>query len=525
MAIRPLVAANPSTVQAVAPQPANTDPRQSITGEALNFLDSGDANHVAMEDFWKQVADIVDGAKAMRDNHAIYLPKFPNETEDDYTFRWKNAKFTNVYRDILENLASKPFEQEVTLVADAKDKADTDATIPQPFLDFIEDVDGSGNNLTGYALDTFFNGINSALDWIFIDYPDVPAGNRTVEQERALGLKPFWTHVLASNVLQVKSKIINGKEQIVYIRIREYEPDGMYIRIIQRDNAGVWWQLYKETKAKPGGTRYRFEVDSVGVLTIPVIPMTPFITGRRKGRTWRFEPMLRDAADTQVELFQDESGLKNIKAVSAFPMLTGNGVKPEMDGKGINAKPKALPTGPRAVLYAPPGTTGTANGTWEYLSPDAAVLKFLQDDIEKTINQLRELGRNPLTAQSGNLTVITTSVAAKKGNSAVQMWAWALKNALENALVITGMWLGIPQTVYDPEVFVFTDFDVEGAESDLPSLLAARKNGDISRETLWHEMSRRGILSGEFDPELEIEKLLEEIITKDETGDGTVDDA
>jgi len=504
----------------------NGAPGQTVFGEALNTLDVQGTDNRAMSPYWQLVSDIVDGAEAMRARHEIYLPKFPNENITDYDFRWKNSKFTNVYRDVIENLASKPFEQEVTLIdpATAKQSKNKGKGIPEAFTDFIEDVDGSGSHITTFAVDTFFNGINSAVDWIWVDYSTAePDGRvRTIADERALGLRPFWTHVLASNVLQVNSRVIAGKERLIYIRIVEHEPDAKYIRIMRADATIAAWELYREV-LKPAAGAQKFEFVSSGPITIGEIPMVPFITGRRKGRSWQFQPMLKDAADLQVELYQQESGLKNVEALAGFPMLAGDGVSPEYTGTGQNKVAKTLATGPQTVLYGGFNGQGTA-GSWKFIAPPAELLKFLLDHVKETINQLRELGRNPLTAQSGNLTVVTAATAAKKGNSAVQMWAFNLKNALENALVLTGKWMNIDQSTYDPEVNVFTDFEIDGQEVDVKNLIEMRKDRQISLETFWHEMQRRGVLSGEFDPDVEEERLLNDILPP-EGEDDLPDDA
>jgi len=104
---------------------------------------------------------------------------------------------------------------------------------------------------------------------------------------------------------------------------------------------------------------------------------------------------------------------------------------------------------------------------------------------------------------------VTTAVAAGKARSAVSAWALMLKDALENAFVITAKWMGIE---YDPEVNVFTEFDniLEG-DVDLTALAQARQNGDLSRETYWLELQRRKVLSPEFNAEIEIQRLLDEI--------------
>jgi hypothetical protein len=490
----------------------NGIPGQTITGVDLNTLDVPGADNAAMSKYWGLVRDIVEGTDAMRAGHNTYLPKFPNEDDADYDFRWKNAKFTNVYRDIIENLASKPFEQEVTLITKQ------DATLPEAVEKFIEDVDGAGNHITTFAIDTFFNGINNAIDWVLIDYPnaDQSGGVRSVEDEKRIGVRPYWTHILASDVLMVRSKVIAGKERLVYVRLREVSPDGTkYIRIMRADETLACWELYREVTNPVGDTVYKFEFFGTGPITINEIPMTPFVTGRRIGRSWRFNPVMKDAADLQVELFQQESALKNLETLSGFPMLSGNGVNPQKDKQG---KPLTLKTGPQTILYGGMSPDGQA-GSWEWIVPPAELLKFLLEHIRATIDDLRELGRNPLTAQSGNLTVVTTEVAAQKGNSAVQMWAFTLKNTLENAMVITNKWLNIDATEYDPEVSVYTDFTVGGQSDDVANLINMRKNRDISLKTFWHEMVRRGVLSGEFKPDQEEEQLLNDIVSPEGTDD------
>ena len=114
--------------------------------------------------------------------------------------------------------------------------------------------------------------------------------------------------------------------------------------------------------------------------------------------------------------------------------------------RGADGKPSKLRTGPNTVVYCVEKTNGDG-GTWQYVEPQANSLEFLQKNIDKTKNDLRELGRQPLTALSTQLTTVTTSIAAGKARSAVTAWAYALKDALENALSITMQWMGID---YEP---------------------------------------------------------------------------
>jgi hypothetical protein len=489
---------------------------------AAKSPDATSSDYEAMLSYWNMVETILGGAQTMRDAGETYLPKFPNETAEDYEYRRANAKFTNIYADIVSNLASKPFAEEVTLKDGATER----------FEKLAEDIDGLGNNLNVFAAARFFDGINYAIDWIFVEFTKAsprPDGLRlSLADERNQGLRPYWVHVPAKRMLAAYTAVVRGKTIFVHARMREdvTERDGFdevcreRIRVLNRepifetiggqmtdkvvDYAPATYELWERvTRSGTSTTASQWAVVESDRISIGVIPLAPFITGRRKDGSWQFVPPMQDAAYLQIEHYQQETALKSIKELTAFPMLAGNGVQPAMK----NGVPDTVPVGPRAVLFAPPtGETGQ-HGEWTFIEPSAESLNFLAKDVEATEKQLRELGRQPLTATAG-ITVVTAALASQKASSAVQAWSWALKDALEQAFVYTAMWLNMP-VEQAPEVSVFSDFALETNDEKGPTaLMEMRKNGDLSRRTLWAEHQRRGILSGDFDAEDE-EKALE----------------
>lgn len=481
--------------------------------------DATSADYDAMSAYWEMVDTILEGADAMRAAGGKYLPQFPNESDEDYKHRRATAKFTNIYADIVNNLAAKPFAKEVSVEDAAGDR----------FKALAEDIDGRGNNLHVFAGEVFFAGINNAIDWILVEHTKAkPVEGRALSQaeEKAQGLRPYWVRIPARSMLAVYSDMVDGREQFIHARFREdvterveyQEVTKERVRVLNRapviDGDGkvtgykpATFELF-EKREREGQEPEWVPIDQ-GVVTIGVIALVPFITGRRKAGSWRFVPPMKDAAFLQVEHFQQETALKSIKELTAFPMLAGNGVTPAI----VDGRPQVVPVGPKSVLYAPPfGETGQ-HGEWAFIEPTAESLKFLAEDVKNTEQQLRELGRQPLTAQTGNLTVVTTAFAAQKGNSAVQAWALNLKDALEQAFVLTAAWL---KDQSPPQVQVHTDFDISMADDKGPTtLMEARKNGDISQETFWEELQRRGILSPDFDPDDERKRLLEELPDED----------
>lgn len=450
--------------------------------------------------YWDLSDALITGIEAMRSEREKFLPRFADEDDASYNLRLRLTKMTNVYADTIDSLASKPFEQETKLVEDEN------KGVPDSVNELIEDIDGSGNNLTNFAGTTFFNGINSAIDWIMIDHPKKDEKISNMAQYKASGMRPYWSHVLGRNVLDAQSKVINAVETLTYVKI--FEPgEPNHIRIFERLETGqIVWRLLEETDKVVNDTRFR-EIDQ-GSLTISRIPLVPFFTGRREGKSWFFHPAMRSAADLQVELYQQESGLKYAKTLTAYPMLAANGISPPLEADGKTPKP--VKTGPGRVLYSMPDRTTGKVGNWAFVEPSATSLKFLADDIQATIKELRELGKTPLVATMG-ITVVQAAMGANKAKSAVKAWAYGLKDALENAFVITLEFMGVKQADYDPTVSVFVEFDEFTEGKDLDALQSAREAKDISQETYWDELRRRNVLSAEFDPEVERQRLLEEL--------------
>jgi hypothetical protein len=504
----------------------------------VTMPDKPSSDYLAMLDYWQTVDDMNSGTQAMRDGGERYLPKFASEDLDTYKDRRDHAVFTNLHGDIVENLSDRPFAKEVA-VLEGSDQIKA----------LCEDIDGQGNNLHNFAATYFHNGVDYGIDWIFVDYTRTEAyiidasgqpRRKSVLEERQSGARPYWVRVAAREMIAVYSAVINGEEDYVHcrmierlvmrngwdevevIQVRELNRDPIYNadgNVIGYDDATyrVWQQ--KDQRIQQG-TRYItkkaiWTVIDEGMIAIGVIPIVPLVIGERIGTGWRLKPAMKAVVDKQLEYYEQENGLKNIKTLTAYPMLSASNVAPEKDDAG---NIKKAPVGPRAVLYAPPTEVGA--GKWEIIEPAATSMTFLRGELTEMEKHLRELGRQPLTQQSsGNMTTIAAASSSTKGNSAIQRWALLCKDALENALYLTALWLN--DTV-EPTVQVHTDFPLEDAGDDgFDHVAAMRKDGDLSQVTLWAEGKRRKILSDEFDPDKEA-KLLEEEQPSDEELDATL---
>ena len=474
------------------------------------------ADYEAAAPYLKMITAISGGVKTMREAGTTYLPRNEAESLQRYTQRLNNSRFTNIFADIVADLSMRPFQNPMTV----------GETTPETFVDFAEDVDAKGNDLNTFATQLFRAALEDGVTWVLVDYTkDVPEG-ATIAEERAIGVRPFWVHYRSVNVIAVYSERVEGEERLVHVRLREntVERIGFEEVLIERIRefnqmpfeAVPSWTVWRKrerqsTPDDPRGHEWYVEEGPM-LMTIDRIPMVPIIFGPRHGNSWLVDPPLRDAAYLQIELYQQENGLKNARIYTAYPMLAANGIEPM---RGEDGSPMVGQVGPSAILYS--GDQSGSNGRWEFVEPAATSLNFLREDIKDTIRELRELGRQPLTATSGNLTVITTAVAAQKGNSAIQVWAGLLGNGLQLCFDLTGAWYGLDEQKV--ELIVDTDFDIGfGDDASFKDVLAMHQASLISREATISEAKRRGILASMYDPEADLE-FIDAVVDEDPDDD------
>lgn len=439
--------------------------------------------YAAMSATWQKITDIRAGADAVRAKGEAYLPRFEAEDRKDYQRRNASAPWRPEFNDALATLVAKPFSRDVAVknAESAELKA------------FVEDVDARGNNLTVFARDMMADGIAYGLHAIFVEHVPNP-GAKTVAQERAAGLRPYFVQVKAEQLIAVYFAMLNGRMQVVHARIREtlIERDGFtettitQVRILEPGS----WQVWRQTERK------EWVLHREGMTSLDFVPLVMWFTGERKG-DHEVKPPLKDLADLQMELFRALSREDEILNFAGFPMLSGNGFSPPDD---------PIVVGPRSILYAPASDGVTTS--WSFIQPDAANLKEVRDKIASISSDMHRLGMLPMVQKAGGISATATAVDTAKAHSVLQMWAITLKDALEQAFVIAEAYRGRESKV---EVEVFTDFTADPfAQAPLTALREARKTGDISRRTYWAGLRRFDVLPADFDPEEEDEQIATE---------------
>jgi hypothetical protein len=478
---------------------------------------SGDYN--AMCDGWDMISDILAGAAHIKKAGTKYLPKFQKESTSAYDLRKASAPWRPEFEDALRSLCSKPFTKTVSVNEDAPDVIQgkvVDDKTKERKGGLVDDIDGQGNSLHVFARDTFWHGVGFGLEAIYVTYPEAD-GVRTKADEQKAGLRPYWVHVRARDIIDLKLTSVGGRTLVSQIRIKECtkEADGFAevererIRFLQLTDKGPVWTLY--LKGENGV--YAVEKGPFPFVGQDEIPIALFFTGPRSGN-YRVKPPMLDLAVMQIEIYRRMSRHDQIETLAGSPMLVGSGFAPpaptqttDAGGRVIDVPAPQIEVGPGVVLFAPPSVDGV-QPSWEYIQPEAGNMTALQDSVDQAIEDFRRLAMQPTTPQSGNMVATGQAIDAAKSHTAVEAWANGLADALNQAWVYTTKWLKLADTI---TVSIFTDFGADAAGVQEAQVLGtAASTGVISKKRNALELARRNILGPDYNYDQDQEQMAEE---------------
>jgi hypothetical protein len=504
------------------------------TLDAKNNPANPSQDHGAMSPDWQVISDILAGAKAVRAAGERYLPKYLKETEVAYRRRLASVPWRPEFESALEDMTARPFSKVLTVNEDANDVIlgkPVSKDKKQRRGGFVDDVDGQGNSLHVFARETFRYGLAYGLEGIYVAFTNAEPV-RTVAEAKIAGRRPYWVHIRGGDILDLRFEVIQGKSTPVMLRMKEsiVEPDGPFgeqiverVRVVELlpvgdgDGWGVFWTLWRKVKPVGAGISTQWVIEGQAqnrMIGISRIPFVPFFTAP-KTSNYRVKPPLLDLADMQLEIYRELARADQIKELTGFPMLVGEGVPVPMAeqvvdalGNIVTTKPAPqLDVGPGVILFAPPSMDGKP-GTWKYIQPDAATVKELRESTRDSIEAFRQLANQPMTRKSGNIVATAHAIDAGKAHSAIEAWAHLLADALNQALVFTAEWYAIPDTL----TVVMPEINIPGVNgtAETSALAAAQARGVISKKTEATELARRGILGPDYDYDEDQEQIAEE---------------
>ncbi len=422
----------------------------------------------AMRADWELTKALRGGTKAMRAAGKRYLPQWPKEKEAWYKDRLNSSTLLPAYDQTVKNLTARVFAQPIQV------KEGLDATIAEQ----LENIDLRGNALQVWAKEWFEESLSDGMGHVLVDYPRAD-GIKTVEQEKAAGVRPYAVFISPRQVIGWRVEYPNGHEKLMQFRYYETveEPDGLFavkeIKQIRVLEPGKWSTYRKNDKNE-------WLLHDEGVTSIDVIPLVTFYTGRMG--TLQAQPPLLDLAHLNVKHWQSQSDQDNILHIARVPVLA-------LIGADTNTK---VEIGGNTAMKIPLG------GDAKYVEHGGKAIEAGRDSLKDLLDEMRMTGAKLLHKEIATVkTVAQSEEDNAESKSLLQMMAEQFEDAIQQVIDLFGKWQK-KEVNADVEVKGNFDADFQPLET-MKFLLDMAKVGKLSNETLFKEAKRRGMLCGEIE--------------------------
>lgn len=444
------------------------------------------SSYTAMRDRLRILRIVYGGTAMLRAGGEEFLPKFAKETAPKYEARKKAARLRrNMFRQSVDRITGRIFEVPIKLNPPEGAQA-----VPDLAKVIADDADLRGSSLDRVGRDLYKEALKLGMHHCLVDYPIVTA--RNLAEERAQAARPYLVMLAPEQVIRAYEDAKGNTTHVAWVELTtewsEVKGEEVVVKRIQERFPGRW-----KTWVENAATGWSVEGEGALVVPGPNPSRIMFHTlyAEEEEHMVARTP-LTEVADLTIEHFQIASSYRNALIHNLFPIMTATGVKT----KDISD----VVMGPETIL-------GSENkdAKFDMLEHKGNALEAGFKDLE-SLEQRAEAYAGRLTKPSGDVKATTEAISSAEVSSFAKDMAQELEDTLQAILDDMALWSGVASL---GNVEVNMDFAVDLPDGDLQALQSARSNGDISRNTLWKELSRRNVLARDFDPEEE-ERLLEE---------------
>jgi len=365
--------------------------------------------------------DVIAGTERLRQKGKSYLPAFPKESDESWTFRRDTATLQNITRKTLEALCGLVFQRDLTIGEDA----------PAAFVKLLaENIDNKGNHLNVFARDLFeqsFEGYAAIL----VDSPTARATD--LGEQKTLGLRPYWVRYCADDIINWDYEInaVSKRRELSLIVFREMvtRKSGTFTResvtqyrVFMLENGRVLWQLWEEQKKDTGTKEIEYILINDGVINnqtaIPVAVVAELGD----------KPPMLDMTFKNIEHYQTYSDYKSAIHKTNRPLF----YSVNLDGEP-------------AALGSDMWFKCNEGGSIGFVEPAGSSFDTTENCLENIKREMGQLGLAMLagsTGVKGDTTATESMLDSIQETSALQVRALQLKDAIELAMGFTAQYLG-----------------------------------------------------------------------------------
>jgi len=447
----------------------------------------------AMLSSWTILNDLLGGTESMRAAGTTHLPQHQEETDDAYQRRLSQATLDNVYERTLNNLSSKPFSEEVKLNDD----------IPSVIEPYLDDIDLQGNKLAVFAREWFKSGLHKGYTGVLIDLPRLEPGEnggpRTLADDRAQKVRPYWCLIRPENIIFMEVECIDGVETLTHLRLLEVYTERVgfaevvkkRIRVLEPGTVSIW----EPTGRQKNGVEEWSQTDAY-TTGFFIIPFVLFYSNEHE-TPGLVKPPLLDLAYMNVKHWRSTSEQDHALTVARFPILACSG------DSGDDSEP--IVVGPNKVLY-----NADAGGKFYYVEHTGAAIEAGRQSLQDLEAAMADYGAEFLKDRPGDITATSKAIDSAESSSDLAAVVVVFEDAVAAALTLTAELAGLHGTPGGTIELVKSYTPDLADQPGLAALAAARASKDISRETYLNGLVLRGVLPEDFDLEDNLSQLQDE---------------
>lgn len=404
-------------------------------------------------------------------------------------------------------------------------------------LEVEKNVDRLGHDLHTFSKRAFRDAVAAGFVVIFCDYPKAPANpdgtpmRLTREQEAQLALRPVWRAYGADCVLGAAWDYPNDVPRLCFLRLLEEsrELNPVTLQHVLRERVRLLW-LEDQGAGKPPRVGYALlerevkdkgekgdvtVVEGPGVYSeqMDEIPVGVCYCDIDHGEL-SADPYFENLARWNLRDYNKQSDLDEIEYVANVPVpYLAGGNKDNAKWSEWNAE----------LMWFLPKDAKV--GYWEHSGKS---IEGLKQSITEGREVQRFMSLEPmLPKDAGRLTASENETRADSAMSDIEAFARSLKACLERCWMLSAKYLQPRIVKPGLTLTVSLDATIEELHTSgeaASKILELRKLGDLSQETEWSELQRHGVLSYDFDPEKERQRLAAEALESEDDDDDEDDD-
>lgn len=450
----------------------------------------------SMADDWLLIRDLMGGTRVMQDAGTRWLPQWPKESGSRYGIRVGESILFNGHRRTIETLTGKVFREPIAVNED----------VPDSTKPLLENVDLTGRDLDTFCHAWFKDGLSLGLSHVLVDKSTAEAG--TNAEAKAAGIRPYWNHIPAENLIFWRLMLIGGRNILVEIRILEttLEPDGEWaekpverIRRLQlqqldeRSEPVVVWSLYRKTERASGENVDGWIIEDTGITEMPEIPLVTFYSGRISMMFAR--PPLLDQAWLNLSHWRSSSLQRHVLNLGRRPALYFLGFNEE--------EISSVEIGPYSGIVS-----SNTNAKVGFAEIEGASIAAGRQELQDIKEEMAVHGVDMLVKKPAQQTAEESRNKQIDSDSQLGAIANNHEDAINNALRFTAMLNGETE---GGSVSVPSTFGIDsGTTQEINAIIKSREMRQITWSLFMNSLKDKGVIAKDWDLEVEYETLANE---------------